>query len=148
MQPETQSQPPAPEQPAAPLAWWRTDAAFVTATVLVTLALAWGMAHWELRSRAKEAFLEGERHYAWIQDPAAKKAYYDAELAAGRINADQHQLLLEDNDLKNAFVWYETVLELFQPPRSVWVEKAEARMKEVKPKYIAWLKTLGIEYVE
>lgn len=134
--------------PPKPLRWWQTDAAFIVGTILVTLAVAWGMARYELVSRAKHAYLEGEKHYAWMQAPDQKKAHLDAELAAKRINQDQYQILLEDSDLKNAFVWYETVLELFQPPRSQWVVKSEERMKEVKPKYIAWLKTLGIEYVE
>ncbi len=138
------------ETPAAqaPLKWWQTDAAFIVGTILVTLMIAWGMARYELVSRAKEAYLEGEKYYSWMQEPAKKKAFLDAELAAKRINQDQYELLLDDSDLKNAFVWYETVIELFQPPRSEWVVKSEERMKEVKPKYIAWLKTLGIEYVE
>lgn len=129
-------------------AWWKSDFWFVLATVLVTLAVAWGMARHELVSRARNAYLQGEKYYSWYQDPAKKKTYYDAELAAKRINPDQYQLLMEDNDLKNAYVWYDTVLELFQPPRSVWVLKSEARMKEVKPKYQAWLRSLGIDPVE
>lgn len=129
-------------------AWWKSDWFFIAATVLVTLGIAWGMARHELVSRAKGAYLEGEKYYSWYQDPAKKKAYFDGELAAKRINQDQYELLMEDNDLKNAYVWYETVLDLFQPPRSEWVEKSEERMKEVKPKYQAWLKSLGIDPVE
>ena len=142
---------PAPEtaaMPQAPTAWWKTDWFFIAATVLVTLMIAWGMARHELVSRAKKAYLEGEKYYSWYQDPAKKKAYFDGELAAKRVTQDQYSLLMEDNDLKNAYVWYETVLDLFQPPRSEWVEKSEERMKEVKPKYQAWLKTLGIDPVE
>jgi hypothetical protein len=141
-----ESQAPEPAATAAP--WWKTDWFFIAATVLVTLAIAWGMARHELVSRAEKAYLEGEKYYSWYQDPAKKKAYFDGELAAKRINPDQYQLLMEDNDLKNAYVWYETVLDLFQPPRSVWVEKSEERMKEVKPKYDAWLKSLGIDPVD
>ena len=122
--------------------------AFIAGTVLITLAIAWGMARYELVSRAKRAYLEGEKYYAWMSDQPAKKKHFDAELAAGKIKQEQYELLMEDSDLKNAFVWYETVIELFQPPKSEWVVKSEERMKEVKPKYIAWLKTLGIEYVE
>ena len=136
------------ETQSTPQKWWQTDTAFVIGTILVTLMIAWGMARVELVSRAKKAYLEGEKYYSWMQEPAKKKAYFDAELAANRIKQEQYELLMEDNDLKNAFVWYQTVLELFQPPRSEWVVKSEERMKEVKPKYIAWLKSLGIEYVE
>lgn len=134
--------------PNAPLKWWQTDTAFIVGTILVTLCIAWGMARYELVSRAKKAYTEGEKYYSWMSHPEDKKKYFDGELAAGRIKQEQYELLMEDSDLKNAYVWYETVLELFQPPRSEWVVKSEERMKEVKPKYIAWLKTLGIEYVE
>lgn len=136
------------ETQSTPQKWWQSDTAFVVGTILVTLMIAWGMARYELVSRAKRAYLEGEKYYSWVQEPAKKKAHFDAELAAKRINQDQYELLMEDSDLKNAFVWYETVIELFQPPKSQWVVKSEERMKEVKPKYVAWLKTLGIEYVE
>jgi hypothetical protein len=139
---------PVPGTPAAPVAWWKSDAFFIAATLIVTLAIAWGMARHELVQRAKKAYFEGEKYYAWYQDPAKKKAYFDGELAAGRINPDQYSLLMDDNDLKNAYVWYETVIDLFQPPRSEWVLKSEDRMKEVKPKYQAWLRGLGIDPVE
>ncbi len=136
------------EVPAAPKTWWQTDWFFTVAVILLTGLIAFGMARYELVSRAKKAYLEGEKYYGWMQEPAKKKAFFDAELAAKRINADQYALLIEDSDLKNAYVWYETVIDLFQPPRSEWVVKAEERMKEVKPKYNAWLKTLGIDPVE
>lgn len=136
------------ENPSAPRKWWQSDTTFIVATILITLAIAWGMARIELVSRAKKAYLEGEKYYSWMSHPEEKKKFFDTELAAGRIKQDQYELLMEDSDLKNAFVWYETVLELFQPPRSEWVVKSEERMKEVKPKYVAWLKTLGIDYVE
>jgi hypothetical protein len=136
------------DAPAAPAKWWQSDAAFIVGTILVTLAIAWGMARYELVSRAKKAYLEGEKYYSWMSHPEEKKAYFAAELAAGRLKQEQVDLLMEDSDLKNAYVWYETVIELFQPPKSEWVLKSEERMKEIKPKYVAWLKTLGIEYVE
>lgn len=142
----TETTAPAPATPARP--WWQSDAAFLLATIVVTLAIAWGMARYELVSRAKQAYLEGEQYYGWYHDPAAKKAHFDAELATQRITQDQYQVYMEDNDLKNAYVWYQTVLDLFQPPRSQWVVLAEARMKEVKPQYDAWLKSLGIDPVE
>lgn len=134
------------EVPAA--TWWQTDWFFIVATILITGMIAFGMARYELVSRAKKAYLEGEKYYSWMHEPAKKKAFFDAELASKRINQDQYALLMEDSDLKNAYVWYETVIDLFQPPRSEWVVKAEERMKEVKPQYNAWLKGLGIDPVE
>jgi hypothetical protein len=136
--------------PAAPALekWWESDWFFTVAVIVITGIIALGMARYELVSRAKKGYLEGEKYYSWMKDPAKKKAYFDAELAAKRISADQYGLLMEDSDLKNAYVWYETVTELFQPPRSEWVLKAEDRMKEVKPQYQAWLKSLGIDPVD
>lgn len=131
-----------------PQKWWQSDGAFIGLVILVTAVIALGMARYELVSRAKKAYFEGEKYYSWMQEPAKKKAFFDGELQAKRINADQYGLLMEDNDLKNAYVWYETVVELFQPPRSQWVLKAEERMKEVKPKYQNWLKSQGIDPVE
>ncbi len=136
-----------PLEHAAPRRRWR-HAAFNAAVVAVTLALAWGMARWELVRRARHAYLEGEKYYAWYLNPALKRAHFDGELAAGRINADQMQLLLEDSDLKNAYVWYDTAVELYQPPRSPWVLKSEARLRQLKPLYDAWLKSLGITPVD
>lgn len=128
--------------------WWKKDWAFYTGLILIVAATAYGMARYELVRRAKGAYTEGEKYYSWYQEPAKKKAYFDAELAAKRVTQEQYELLMEDNDLKNAYVWYETAIELFQPPRSQWVVKSEERMKEVKPKYQAWLRSLGIDPVE
>jgi hypothetical protein len=132
----------------APKTWWQTDWFFAVAVILVTALIAFGMARYELVNRAKKAYLEGEKYYGWMHDPTQKKAFFDGELATKHINADQYKILMDDSDLKNAYVWYETVLDLFQPPRSEWVVKAEERMKEVKPQYNAWLKSLGIDPVE
>lgn len=140
--------PPASEASQGRLQWWQTDWFFTVAVVVITGLIAFGMARYELVSRAKKAYLEGEKYYSWMQEPAKKKAFFDGELAAKRVSQDQYELLMEDSDLKNAYVWYDTVVELFQPPRSEWVLKAEDRLKEVKPKYNAWLKTLGIDPVE
>lgn len=137
-----------PQVPHGHLKWYQRDWFFGLMVLLVTGAIAFGMARYELVSRAKKAYLEGEKYYGWMKEPAKKKAFFDAELAAKRINADQYAILIQDSDLKNAYVWYETVIDLFQPPRSEWVVKAEERMKEVKPQYQAWLKGMGIDPVE
>lgn len=128
--------------------WWQGDAFFVTALIIATLAIAWGMARYEVVSRAKKAYLEGEKYYAWSKDPAAKKTFFDGELAAKKIDQETYARLMEDSDIKNAYVWYETVTDLFQPPRSEWVLKAEERLKEVKPLRDAWMKSIGVDPVD
>ena len=137
-------------QPASdlPLPWWQKDWFFTLAVIVVTALIAYGMARYELVNRAKKAYLEGEKYYSWMNEPAKKKAFFDGELAAKRVSQDQYDLMMQDSDLKNAYVWYDTVVELFQPPRSEWVEKSEDRLKEIKPKYDAWLKSLGVDPVD
>ena len=130
------------------LPWYKTNWFFVTATVIVCLGIAWLMARAEVVSRAKERYEIGERYYSWIKDPAKKKAYYEAQVAAKKIDREDFDRFMEDSAVKNAFVEYETVIDLFQPPRSEWVLKSEERMKEVKPLYIKFLADLGIEYLE
>ena len=132
----------------APKTWWQTDWFFITATIIVTLGIAWGMARYELVSRAKKAYLEGAKYEDWMAHPEKKKANFDAELSAKKISQEEYARLMEDSDLKNAYTWYTTVTDLFQPPKSEWVLKSEERLKEVKPKYQAWLRSLGIEPVE
>jgi hypothetical protein len=136
------------EAPATSKAWWQSDLAFIVGLILLTLGMAYGMARYEVVSRAKKAYLEGEKYYDWYHNPDHKKAYYDGELAAKHIDQDSYNRLMQDSDIKNAYVWYDTVVELFQPPRSVWVEKSEDRLKEVKPLRDAWLKSLGIDPVD
>jgi hypothetical protein len=139
--------PPAPiANPAKP--WWQSDAAFIAGLVLLCLAIAYSLSVYEVVSRAHEAWQEGEKYYAWMNDPAQKKAWFDSQLAAQKINQDDYQRLMADSDLKNAYVWYETATDLFQPPRSQWVAKSEERLKELKPKREAWLKSLGIDPVD
>ena len=128
--------------------WWKSDALFIIATIGVTLLIAYGMARYEVVSRAKKACLEGDKYYSWYQHPAEKKAYFDAELAAKHIDQDTYTRLMDDSDIKNAYVWYTTVTDLFQPPRSQWVLKAEDQLKIVKPLRDAWMKSLGIDVVE
>ena len=137
-----------PEAENAPQPLWKSDRFFILATILATLAIAYGMARYEVVSRAKRAYLEGEKYYSWYKNPAEKKKFFDGELAAKKISEDAYKRLMEDSDIKMAYVWYETVTDLFQPPRSQWVIKAEERLKEVKPLRNAWLKSLGIEPVD
>jgi hypothetical protein len=133
---------------AAVKAWWQSDAFFIGAVVLACLAAVWMMARAEVVSRAKERYQTAELYYSWIKDPAKKQAYYDAQLKSGQIDALDYQRYMEDSAVKNAFVEYETVIDLFQPPKSQWVTKSEERMKEVKPLYVKFLADLGIEYIE
>jgi hypothetical protein len=113
---------------------------FIAGTVAITLGMAWGMARHDQVSRAHDAYLQGEKYYGWYRDPVEKKAALDGELSAQRITQDQYGLLMKANDLKNAVVWYSSVVALFPAQGDVWVEQSAQRMKEVEPEYEAWLK--------
>jgi len=41
----------------------------------------------------------------------------------------QYKIKMEDNDAKNAYYWFKTAIECFQPPRSSYVKKAEEQIK-------------------
>jgi hypothetical protein len=116
--------------------------------LILTLASAYGLARHEVVRRARQAFEEGAKYERWLANPAEKRASLQAELSSGRIAQEDYERRMEDSDLKNAVMWYETAVDLFQPPRSPWVEKSELRLKELKPKKEAWLRSLGIEPVD
>ncbi len=143
---------PSTGNPAAPAAraraWWQTDWFFIACTIVVTLGLAYAMSVWEVVSRAKHAYLEGAKYEQWMNDPAAKKAALDAELASKKITQEDYNRMMQDSDLKNAVVWYETATDLFQPPESRWVVESRDRLKVLKPEYQAWLKSLGVDPVD
>jgi hypothetical protein len=113
---------------------------FIAGTVAITLGMAWGMARHDQVSRARDAYGQGEKYYGWYRDPAGKKAFLDGELSAQRITRDQYGQSMKDSDLKNAVLWYSSVLEFFPAQGDVWVAKSAERMREVEPAYEAWMK--------
>ncbi|MBN2753877.1 MAG: hypothetical protein JXR81_03310 [Candidatus Goldbacteria bacterium] len=103
------------------------------------------MAPLEVVRRAKREFLEGERHLSFYKNAEAKKQYYDEQLSKKKISEPQYRMLMEDNSLKNAYVQYQTVTDLFTPPESKWVKKSRERLKEIEPEYNAWVQQLQKE---
>jgi hypothetical protein len=137
-----------PSEQAPPQLWYQTKAFFITSLIAGCLVIAYALSVWEVVSRSKEAWQEGEKYYSWMNEPAKKKAYFDGELNASRITQEDYQRLMDDSDLKMAYTWYETAVDLFQPPRSKWVRLSEERLKELKPKREAWLRSLGIDPID
>jgi len=116
-----------------------TITGIIAVTVFITLYL---MPRMEVTKRAKREFLEGEKFLDFYKNPDKKKIYYDEQLKNGEITEIQYRMLLEDNALKNAYVQYETVIDLFTPPESKWVKKSRQRLSEIKPEYDAWVNKL------
>jgi len=114
----------------------------IAGLVVITLVIAFFMADFEVMRRAKREYLEGEKFLNFYKDPGTKAAYYKDELDKKQITELEYEMLMDDNALKNAYIQYKTVVDLFTPPESSWVKKARERLKEVEPEYNEWVKQL------
>jgi hypothetical protein len=117
----------------------------ITGIVLAAVIIGVIMVYAELVKRAHREYKLGEMYERFDANPAEKKAYYDDLLAKQKITKEEYELMMDDNALKNAYVQYQTVIDLFQPPRSKWVKLSEERMKVVEPRYNAWVESLKAE---
>ncbi|MCX8093226.1 MAG: hypothetical protein N3E50_03570 [Candidatus Goldbacteria bacterium] len=113
--------------------------------IILTLIIAYFMARFEVVKRAKREYLEGEKFLSFYKNPDLKKQYYDEKLRKKEIGEPEYEMLMEDNDLKNAYVQYQTVVDLFTPPESKWVKLSRERLKEITPLYNDWVNKLKAE---
>ncbi len=117
----------------------------ISALVIFTLIIAYFMARYEVIRRAKREYLEGEKFLSFYKNPELKKQYYDNKLNKKEISPEEYEMLMEDNALKNAYVQYQTVIDLFTPPESKWVKLSRERLKEIEPLYNQWVESLKAE---
>lgn len=113
--------------------------------VVCTLIIAFLMVRFELVKRAKREYNEGERYLSFYKSPDLKKQYYDEKLKKKEISETEYEMLMEDNALKNAYVQYNTVVDLFTPPESKWVKLSRQRLSEITPEYNTWVEKLRKE---
>lgn len=113
--------------------------------VVCTIIIAFLMVRFELVKRAKREYNEGERYLSFYKSPDLKKQYYDEKLKKKEISETEYEMLMEDNALKNAYVQYNTVVDLFTPPESKWVKLSRQRLSEITPEYNAWVEKLRKE---
>lgn len=113
--------------------------------IILTLIIAYFMARFEVIKRAKREYLEGEKFLSFYKNPDLKKQYYDEKLRKKEIAEPEYEMLMEDNDLKNAYVQYQTVVDLFTPPESKWVKLSRQRLEEITPLYNEWVGKLKAE---
>jgi|DewCreStandDraft_4_1066084.scaffolds.fasta_scaffold03128_20 hypothetical protein len=113
--------------------------------IILTLIIAYFVARFEVIKRAKREYLEGEKFLSFYKNPDLKKQYYDEKLRKKEISEPEYEMLMEDNDLKNAYVQYETVVDLFTPPESKWVKLSRQRLNEITPLYNEWVSKLKAE---
>lgn len=110
--------------------------------IILTLIIAYLMAYFEVIKRAEREYKEGEKFLEFYKNPEKKKQYYDEKLRKKEIGEPEYEMLMEDNDLKNAYVQYQTVVDLFTPPESKWVRLSRERLKEITPLYNEWVNQL------
>ena len=115
---------------------------FIVGLIAATLIIIYALISFELVRRSKRDYTEGEKYFDFYKNPDKKKVYYDEKLAKKQITEAEYAMLLEDSALKNALVWYETVVDLYAPPENKWITLSRERLKEVRPLYTAWAETL------
>lgn len=121
------------------------EALIIIGLVFLTLIIAYFMARYEVVKRAHREYTEGEKFLGFERNPDSKKLYYDNKLRKKEITEIEYQMLMEDSALKNAYVQYQTVVDLFTPPESEWVKKSRQRLTEITPEYNAWVAKLSAE---
>ncbi len=98
--------------------------------------------------RARSAYLKGMMYIGWMKNPQRKRAYWDKWLEREMLKISKkrgperrvletalkmrYKRQMEENDAKNAYYWFKTTVECFQPPRSKFVRLAEEKMKIAK----------------
>jgi hypothetical protein len=136
--------------------------------VLLCAALVYALIYADVYLRARSAYLEGEKYYSWYLNPAEKnkalaeelakeKAKLDGKLASGKMAKDEYAQQLEiiqfDNEqklkessIKYAYIWYQTVVELFSPPETKYVKLAREKMPKAKELWKKELTDKGVPF--
>jgi hypothetical protein len=142
----------------------------ITLLVLGTVAVMYAMVYVDVVSRAKSAYLEGEKYWNWADHPDQRakaledqlvkdKAELQDRLAKNKLSKDEHARELEllefdyeqqakESSIKYAYVWYQTAVDLFSPPESKWVTMARAKMPLAKERWKAELREKKIPFEE
>lgn len=116
--------------------------------------------------RARSAYMEGEKFWQWNENPKLKeeslngefeknKSRLDKKVASGRITQEAYDRelgvlkfnrdrQLSESSIKYAYIWYQTAVELFSPPESIWVVRSREKMGKAKE---LWKKELDLKKV-
>jgi len=121
------------------------DIIIIAGIVAVALIIMFIMARFEMVRRAGREYNEGEKFMSFYKNPDLKKQYYDEKLKKKELTDPEYEMLMDDNSLKNAYVEYQTVVDLFTPPESKWVKMSRERLQEITPLYNAWVESLKNE---
>jgi hypothetical protein len=138
--------------------------------VILTIIIMYMMIYVDVTLRARHAYLQGEKYWGWHEHPQQKKLELgqefnkeklklDKKLAKNKITEEEynrqldiakfnHERKIEESSIKYAYVWYQTTVELFSPPRSKWVRLARKKMPLAKEKWKEELKNKNIPFEE
>lgn len=140
----------------------------IISIVLSVIFVVYAMIYVDVVSRARESYLEGEKYWRWHENPSEKKVFLDKELERrlseikkdldkNKITQEQHEdkvdiakfdyeRNMEESSIKYAYIWYQTVVDLFTPPESKWVKKSRGKMLLAKEKWKAELRSKNIPF--
>jgi len=140
----------------------------IASLAVFCIAAVYAMIYVDVTLRARSAYLEGEKYWQWNENPALKKAALDdefqrqksaldAKLAKGKLTQDEYNKQLDiagvnrdermsESSIKYAYIWYQTVVELFSPPESKWVKLSREKMPKAKEMWKAELRARKIPF--
>lgn len=143
--------------------WFR-----ILLTTALCILLVYILIYVDVILRGRSAYLEGEKYWYWYENPKEKQESlkieferekfglnkklssakisdeeYDTQLKIARFNYERK---LEESSIKYAYIWYQTVVELFSPPESKWVKLARERMPKAKELWKKELKEKNIPF--
>ncbi|MEK7287416.1 MAG: hypothetical protein AAB091_02485 [Elusimicrobiota bacterium] len=138
------------EEPASPVPNYTRNILRKIALATAVIGGVYGLILGDLWLRAREAYFEGEKYMRWHSNENEKKIYLEQQfdkrkteldrlLSRRRISESAHrervELAIFDRDeamkessVKYAYIWYQTAIELFSPPQSIWVKRARKKM--------------------
>ena len=132
------------------------------------IAIVYALIYVDVVLRARSAYMQGEKYFSWYEDPKLKerslqadfqkeKSKLDENLAGGKVTQDEYKKQLEiasfnyerkreESSIKYAYIWYQTVIELFSPPESKWVKLARENMPKAKELWKQELRAKNIPF--
>jgi hypothetical protein len=133
-----------------------------------TAGIAVAMVYADVVSRAKSAYMEGEKYWNWTDHPEERLRYLESQLSTdkadlqarlnkGKLSKDEyerelellqfdHEQQLKESTIKYAYMWYQTAAELFSPPQSKWVRLAREKMPLAKERWKGELRAKKIPF--
>ncbi|MFH1368726.1 MAG: hypothetical protein ABII64_06345 [Elusimicrobiota bacterium] len=140
----------------------------ITLTVAACICAVYLMVYVDVILRARSAYLEGEKYWAWNENPKLKADALEKEFQKDKLSLDkkleklkitqdeynkQYEIMkfrrderISESSIKYAYIWYQTTVELFSPPESKWVKQAREKMPKAKDLWKKELKDKKIPF--